>query len=72
MNMLTENEQMFLNHMIRWGSDGYPVQKVGRQWKWIVFYGCHVMATTYKTKKAAVAAIEAYITLLCDRKAGRR
>ena len=68
---LSENEERFLSHMGRWGSDGYPVMKTGRGWIWDEFCGIKGAPTTYSTKKAAIAAIEAYIDILIDRKAGR-
>jgi hypothetical protein len=59
---ITEEEEKTLTHWSRWGSDGYPVNKVGRGW--------HVdhFPTVFKTKKAAVAQWETYIDMLIERK----
>lgn len=69
---LNANERNWLNHMTRWGSDGYPVRKLrpGR-WVWDEFFGIKGAPTVYKTKKAAMAAVEAYEDLLIDKHAGR-
>jgi hypothetical protein len=68
---LNANEQAFLNHLIRWGSDGYPVMKRGRQWFWDEFYGIKGAAGAYRTKKEAWAAVAAYEQILIEKKAGR-
>lgn len=68
---LTESESNFLGHMIRWGSDGYPVQKVGRNWIWGEFCGIKGAPTVYRTKRECVAAISTYEDLLIDKSAGR-
>ena len=68
---LTQAESDFMTHMGRWGSDGYPVRKVGRNWHWIEFWGVKGAPTVYKTKRDAVKAIEAYLDILRDKSAGR-
>lgn len=68
---LTEDEQGLLNHIIRWGSDGYPVRKFGRGWTWGPFRSIKGSPIVYKTKREATAAFEAYEQHLMDRKAGR-
>jgi len=68
---LTKAENDFLRHMMMWGSSGYPVQKVGRGWHWVEFWGVKGTPTVYKTKREAVAAVERYISILIDQKAGR-
>ena len=68
---LTDNEESFLRHMMRYGSDGYPVSKVGRTWQWIDFRGCSGAPTVYKTKREAFKAVDNYIDVLLDKKAGR-
>lgn len=62
---VTDNEQQELNHWMRWGSDGYPVSKLGRKWSIPHF------PVLYDTKREAVAQWERYIDALIDRKAGR-
>ena len=68
---LTQAESDFLRHVGMFGSDGYPVQKVGRNWQWMEFWGVKGAQTTYKTKRECVAAIEKYIDILIDKSAGR-
>lgn len=53
---LTEDEKMALVHNSRWGSDSYPVVKLGHKWNL-----AHPLAKSdplYKTKREAVAAWE--------------
>ena len=66
-NGLTQAESDFLGHMMRFGSDGYPVQKAGRNWQWVEFWGIKGAPTTYKTKRAAFEAVERYIDVLIDK-----
>jgi hypothetical protein len=68
---LTEGENQLLQHISRWGSDGYPVHKLGRKWTVDSMFGAGGFPTTFKTKREAVARFEAYYTLLVDRSAGR-
>lgn len=69
--MLTSNERSWLNHMVMWGSAGYPVRKVGRGWHWEEFFGVKGAPTVYKTKREAVAAVERFEEILLDKLAGR-
>ena len=69
---LTEGENQFAQHMSRWGSDGYPCRKVGNcKWVWDECYGVKGAPVVYKTKKACHAAIEAFLAVLIDKRAGR-
>lgn len=68
---LSEAEARFLAHMCRWGSNGYPIQKVKRGWIWGEFCGVKGPLTVFKTKREAFAAVEQYIYILIDKKAGR-
>ena len=69
---LTESENAFLSHNVRWGSDMYPVRKLrAGVWIWDDFAGVKGAPTVYKTKRAAVAAIEAYLEILVAKTAGR-
>lgn len=70
-DFLNENERRFLNHMGRWGSDGYPIMRVKSGYIWTEFCGIKGAPTVYKTMRAAASAIEAYIDILVDRAAGR-
>lgn len=72
--LLTERESFMLNHIMRWGSDGYPVQKVGsRHWSWAYGSGndTHQCPVVFPTKKQAVSSFEAHLDILRDKKAGR-
>jgi hypothetical protein len=68
---LTEGENQFFRHMCMWGSDGYPVRKLGRKWQFERAYGVGGTPVLYPTKTKAVVAVEAYLGILRDRMAGR-
>jgi hypothetical protein len=69
---LTDNENAFLRHMMRWGSAGYPVMKLpGRKWIWKEAFGIKGAPTVYSTKRAAMQAIDNYLSVLRDKIAGR-
>lgn len=68
---LSEDENALLAHISMWGSDGYPVRKRGRGWVWGEWRSIQGPRYTYKTKREAVAAFEAYYDILLDRAAGR-
>lgn len=63
---LTAEEETELAHWSMYGSDGYPIDKIGRGW--------HVrhFPTVYKTKRAAVEQWERYINVLIARKGAQR
>jgi hypothetical protein len=69
--MLDENERQFLGRWVMWGSAMYPIQKVKGGWLWVESCGIKGAPKVYKTKKAAAAAIEAYVGVLRDKSAGR-
>ena len=70
---ISEDERALLNHISRWGSDGYPVRKLGKgaHWVWGDFLSITGPPTVFKTKRAAVASLEAYLDVLRDALAGR-
>lgn len=68
---LSQAESDFLGHVMMFGSEGYPVRKVGRAWHWQDFWGVKGAPTTYKTKRDAFAAVGRYIEVLLDKHAGR-
>lgn len=68
---LTQAEHDWLQHMIRWGAEGYPVQRVGRKWHWVEAWGIKGAPCVYRTKRAAMAACAAYEDILIDKTAGR-
>lgn len=67
---LSDDENALLVHVTRWGSDGYPVKKLGRGWSWS-YRGIKGPPVVYKTKREAIASFERYHSLLLDRAAGR-
>ena len=70
MRGISEDERWLLNHCMLWGSDGYPVYKLGRGWVWGTD---HVKGppVVFKTKREAVASFEAFEQVLIDAVAGR-
>jgi hypothetical protein len=71
MRGLTEDERGLLTHISRWGSDGYPIHRLGRKWAWGPFRSVQGPPTVFKTKREAVASFEAFHTVLLDALAGR-
>lgn len=71
MDNRTDNERRFHQHITRWGSDGYPIRKVGRGWIWEDWCGVKGAPVVYPTKREATQAIENFIDILCDKAAGR-
>lgn len=57
---LTVEEQQALRHNSMWGSDGYPVHKLGR--KWTVDHQAACCFGLFTTKREAVSAWE---TMIC-------
>lgn len=68
---LTEDECSLLTHVTMWGSDGYPIRKVGRQWTWGPYRSIQGPPVLFKTKREAVESFELYESILLDKKAGR-
>lgn len=58
---LTDRERRLITHVGMFGSDGYPVSKVGSK-HWAYEGGPRV----FPTKREAVAAFEAYFDVLLD------
>lgn len=71
MTRLTEDEHALVNHVTRWGSDGYPVQRVGSRWSWGPWRGIEGPPVLFRRKRDAVASFEAYVDILLDKLAGR-
>jgi hypothetical protein len=69
--LLTEGEEGWLRHMMRWGSQGYPVAKMGGKWWVNPAFGVGGCPSPFKTKTAAHAFCDRYSQLLLDKKAGR-
>jgi len=70
-NNLTEAENHFLQHMQRWGRDGYPVRKLRRKWLFESAFGVGGTPVPYTSKGLAVRAVEEYVHTLLDKVAGR-
>lgn len=68
---INEAELAFLNHIQRWGSQGYPIRKSGRRWSFERLHGAGGSPVLYPTKGAASAAVELYLSQLRDKAAGR-
>ena len=68
---LTEDERALLTHISRWGSDGYPVRRVGRGWMWGEWRSIKGPPVIFRTKREAVASFEAFESILIDAYAGR-
>lgn len=64
-------EGNFLDHMTRWGSDGYPIEKCGRTWQWREAFGIVGPPTVFRTKRAAFESVDRYLDVLLDKLAGR-
>lgn len=71
MRGITEDEKQLLGHITRWGSDGYPIRKHGRQWTWGPFLSVQGPPCLFRTKREAIASFEAFERVLIDAKAGR-
>ena len=66
MRQITEDELALMNHIVRWGSDGYPIQKVKSRWQWTQWRSVKGAPVVYKTKREATAAFEAFHNMLID------
>ncbi len=64
---ITEDEENLLAHVVRWGSAGYPIRKLGRGWVWGPFRSVQGPPIIFKTKREATAHLET----LRDARAGR-
>lgn len=71
MGGISEDEKDLLAHISMWGSDGYPVSKIGRGWTWGPYRSIKGRPTIFKTKREAVASFEQYHDILIDAVAGR-
>ena len=67
---LSEDEAFVLTHVSRWGSDGYPIHKLGRGWAWGPMRGIGG-SPKVRTKREAVRLFELYLDILRDKLAGR-
>ena len=68
---LSEDEAFVLTRVSRFGSDGYPVHKLGNGWTWGPIRGIRGLPCPVKTKREAVRLFEMYLDGLRDVLAGR-
>ena len=68
---LTEDENFIIGHISMFGSDAYPVRKMGGKWFVTGLRGIGAFPTAFKTKREAVARFELFHDLLLDKLAGR-
>ena len=71
MRGITEDERALVQHVTRWGSDGYPVRRVGRHWHVDSWRSVPGFPCVFRTKRDAVAAFERFHEVLLDALAGR-
>jgi hypothetical protein len=64
---LTDDEAALVYHIGRFGSDGYPIERVGRRWQWRSWRSVGGAPIAYRTKQLAVAAFEAWYDLALER-----
>lgn len=69
---LTEDEAWILTNDVRYGSDGYPIRKLGRRWTWGPVLGVRGLPNPVATKREAVRLFELYLEILRDKLAGRQ
>jgi len=68
---LSEDEAFALMSWVRFGSDSYPIRKMGRGWTWGPIRGIQGPPCSYKTKREAIRMYELFIDVLRDKLAGR-
>lgn len=70
-NRLTEDENWLLTHIQMFGSDAYPIHKLGKTWTWGPVRGIKGPPVMFGMKRDAVQSFEAYMAILIDKFAGR-
>lgn len=64
---LTDDEAALVCHVERWGSDGYPIEKICKSWQIVAFRSWPGYPTVYKTKKAAAEQFRRWLALALER-----
>jgi hypothetical protein len=64
---LSKDERALLAHVAMFGSDGYPVQKLGSRWQVADAFGVKGPPMLYRTKREATAAFEAWLRMAHER-----
>lgn len=59
---VTDDERRLLTHVSLFGSDGYPIRKLGR--KWAIEHAAVRFPVLFATKREAVAAFEGFLDIL--------
>lgn len=67
---ITEDERALLVHINRFGSDGYPINKLanGHGWTWGPFRSVQGPPVVFETKRQAVASFESFLRVLATAK----
>lgn len=68
---ISKDEYAWLQHIQRWGSDAYPVRKIGRKWSFERMFNVGGTPTLYTTQRKAIEAVELFYDHLLDKNAGR-
>lgn len=63
MTPLTDAERALAAHVNMFGSDGYPLRKLGGRWFWVDAFGVRGTPIAYRTKREATAAFEVWLEL---------
>lgn len=64
---ITDDERALVSHVMRWGSDGYPVRKMRTGvWVWGDWRSITGPPTVFKTKREAVASFERFHEILLE------
>ncbi len=72
MRGLTDDERNLINHVTRWGSDGYPIHRYkSGKWAWGPWRSVNGPPVCFRTKRDATASFEAFHEVLLDALAGR-
>jgi len=58
---LSANERELFAHVTMFGSEGYPVAKLGRRWIVADAFGVKGAPTVFRTKREAVAQFELWL-----------
>ena len=72
MRPVTEDERSLVNQVSMWGSDAYPVSKLGKRWTWGPWRSVKGPPTVFATKREAVASFEAFHRIVLDALADER
>lgn len=63
---ITDDERALVRHCVRFGSDGYPVWKLGRGWTYGPWRSVKGPPTIFNTRREATASFERFYEILLD------